>query len=271
MGTAASYRAVETYFYVRPAGRSPESTLGYFAPSRLLAMMGQQPVGLSSELMNFKPFVCDQVRILPPQNNCTASLLRRADSQESLRIFLTGIRVRGSNEERVTAEILTHRCTRESDDEDHRDEPHPRPVNFFFTFNIIEISLRNHDTSVLSIFVYKNNRSDREIAFTPRGSSVIDTWLKIVHLKLYPRMMNGEPVSSLESRKWSLWNLWPWSQLLTVDVIVQAEWLIVRRGARADARRVISPQGLGFRVLWLCRWHEKQRRDYENLCICIHG
>lgn len=55
----------ETYFYVRPAGRVPESTLGYFAPSRLPAMLGQQPVELSSVLMNFKPFVCDQIDILP--------------------------------------------------------------------------------------------------------------------------------------------------------------------------------------------------------------
>lgn len=84
MGRTASYvapfsvRKSETYFYVCPAGRSPESTLGYFAPSRLPAMLGQQPAGLSCVLMNFKPFVCDQSLIFSHHNNCTVSLLRRS-------------------------------------------------------------------------------------------------------------------------------------------------------------------------------------------------
>jgi hypothetical protein len=50
--TAASTRSTTPIvgeFYVRlVAGRSPESTLGYFAPSRLPAMLRQQLAGLSS-------------------------------------------------------------------------------------------------------------------------------------------------------------------------------------------------------------------------------
>lgn len=39
--------------YVHPAGRSLESTLGYFAPSHLRAIP-EQLAGLSSALMDFK-------------------------------------------------------------------------------------------------------------------------------------------------------------------------------------------------------------------------
>jgi len=43
-------------------------------------------------------------------------------------ISLTGVRVRGSHEERMAAEVLTLGSCRESDEEDRRAEPHPPPV-----------------------------------------------------------------------------------------------------------------------------------------------
>lgn len=150
--------------------------------------------------MNFKPFVCNQIHIYQTPPNTLASfppsLIALKDGlsrRESSCIFLTGIHVRGSHEERVIAEVsAAHRCTRESDNENRLgDEPHPWPVNFILV-NDRHLLLSLFTSRYVNIldfgrdFFNWSNRPERNrfwccvcIYICMWGSSVIDMQLRI--------------------------------------------------------------------------------------------
>lgn len=115
-------------------------------PSHLPAML-EQPAGLSTVLMNFKPFVCDQVYIcaittIPPSSS--VNVLKTDLRSYPSAFFLTRVGIRSSDKESMPAKILAHCHTGKGDDENRRNEPHFPPVNVLQLLIKIFISRYNN-------------------------------------------------------------------------------------------------------------------------------